>query len=816
MAMARNHYFVVSRVLVLFALFNGSVASARPWPQFRGNEANTGTTAFATQSGHTSSPHFFQTDGLVWGTAVTDGSGHIYVGSADKYFYSLNADGTARWRYRLSDSADSLIDSAAAYSESLGLVAVPGGDGFVHALDAETGQLRWRFRAYHSPDSTHQRGDVVNSFEGNVKLLGTDGFLAGSDNGTLYAINADGSERWHFTTGMMVWSSPAVSERWVAFGSLDGNLYVLDRNTGRELARFTASSSIKASPLLHNDALYFGDSDGRFYRLAVTTRSGRMTLQPVWTADLGAEIYSSAALAAGHVIVGALNGIVYSMDINTGVMTWRYDTTSRVSSSPLVLSSGEVLIGAKNGKLYALDQASGLRLWSYSAEQTGLKRNLDASPIVNGNGDVVVGSYSGRIHFIPSFYCPTHRDDSRCEFGGSQDTPHFGSSVPRDGLVLAAIDGDGDFIEHGQRFSVDIHDAVTLQLVSMSNGIWNRAARINPWNISVTSTPAQDVEVSISPDGHFINLRPANGFWAPSTTYTVTISGRAQTREGYLVWDRLTALPGVNYFTGTLFQDTVLFRTTHTENADEVVQRLISGQNQSFDADSLYIRQPEALDTYLPAAVDGQGFRATVFALNADATHIAALALPTTPNSSGPAALLQEPSKAFTLSGTRRGASVRLEGGFRLAAMGGDIGFERFLLTGRLTNEGPLVDAAFHAQASCLGIRGNASSFSFPQRLVNEVCDFRLAVIAEGTLETRVYPQAVIDAAQRSQAGLFSVVIADSNRVRFSQTILVQRAEIENRLSTILESAQQSARPRRGWSILVFWNGHQVLRTTVP
>jgi outer membrane protein assembly factor BamB len=114
MAMARNHYFVVSRVLALFALFNGSVASAQPWPQFRGNEANTGTTAFATQSGHTSSPHFFQTDGLVWGTAVTDGSGHIYVGSADKYFYSLNADGTARWRYRLSDSADSLIDSAAA------------------------------------------------------------------------------------------------------------------------------------------------------------------------------------------------------------------------------------------------------------------------------------------------------------------------------------------------------------------------------------------------------------------------------------------------------------------------------------------------------------------------------------------------------------------------------------------------------------------------------------------------------------------------------------------------------------------------------
>src|SRR5690349_19103203 len=70
-----------------------------PWPKFRGDARQTGrsdvhptTTGGALWS--------YKTGKGVFSSPVVAADGTIYVGSADRSFYALNADGTLRWSHQ--------------------------------------------------------------------------------------------------------------------------------------------------------------------------------------------------------------------------------------------------------------------------------------------------------------------------------------------------------------------------------------------------------------------------------------------------------------------------------------------------------------------------------------------------------------------------------------------------------------------------------------------------------------------------------------------------------------------------------------------
>lgn len=300
--------------LMFFGL-NGVIAQADApvsdlWPTFRNGYYNSGRSEVKVRPFAEVSMdrpiHEFKTGGLVWATPVIDRSGNLYFGSANKKFYSLDPQGKERWSYTLSDRADSLVDSAAALFPSHSLVIVPGGDGFLHALEQDTGKARWTFGAHHSSDETHQAGTIVNSFEGNVQIGPNQVIYAGSDNGYLYAVNPDGSEKWSLKTGMMIWSSPVFNRdhKWMAFGSLDGRLYVTHPETGEVLAKLKAGGDIKSSPTIDEENyLYFGTSNGKMISAEVTSDKSGMHLKERWNYEVDGEIYSSPAITQDKVTV---------------------------------------------------------------------------------------------------------------------------------------------------------------------------------------------------------------------------------------------------------------------------------------------------------------------------------------------------------------------------------------------------------------------------------------------------------------------------------------------------------------------------------
>ena len=82
--------------------------------------------------------------------------------------------------------------------------------------------------------------------------------------------------KWTFKTDGPVIGSPAIANGVVYIGSIDGNMYALDQETGKQKWKFKtlASRQVTSSPTIANSLVYFGGFDGILY--AVDAQTGAM------------------------------------------------------------------------------------------------------------------------------------------------------------------------------------------------------------------------------------------------------------------------------------------------------------------------------------------------------------------------------------------------------------------------------------------------------------------------------------------------------------------------------------------------------------
>ena len=67
------------------------------------------------------------------------------------------------------------------------------------------------------------------------------------------------------------YSSPAVANGVVYFGSGDGNIYALNASTGAKLWSYTTGNPVDSSPAVANGVVYIGSDDGNVYALNAST-----------------------------------------------------------------------------------------------------------------------------------------------------------------------------------------------------------------------------------------------------------------------------------------------------------------------------------------------------------------------------------------------------------------------------------------------------------------------------------------------------------------------------------------------------------------
>jgi outer membrane protein assembly factor BamB len=241
----------------------------------------------------------------------------------------------------------------------------------------------------------------------------------GSLDGNVYGLDAEsGSEEWRFATGEEVQSSPAVVDGTVYVGSLDGNVYGLDAGSGTEEWRFETGMNVFSSPAVVDGTVYVvaGDVYG------VAAGSGA----EVWRFETADQMLSPPAVMGGTVYVGSHDGHVYGLDAESGEERWRFETDGYVYSSPAVVD-GTVYVGSDDDNVYALDAESGSEEWRFE-----LGEPVYTSPAVVDE-TVYVGSSGGQVYGLAA---ESGSEEWRFEMG----TVVFSSPAVVDGTVYVGGD----------------------------------------------------------------------------------------------------------------------------------------------------------------------------------------------------------------------------------------------------------------------------------------------------------------------------------------------------------------------------------------
>lgn len=470
-----------------------------PWPKFRRNSVQNGLSPLEP-SGTGGHLWAFQTGKGIFSTPVIDGDGTVYIGSADRTFYALAADGSVRWQFLSGE----IIDSSALLDDR-GRIYVPSGDGHLYARDAATGTPIWTFAA----DAASATGAFINWFEGNV-AMGRDGTLyVPNDNFLTYALDRDTTAvRWAFRTVDQTWSLPALnasSDRLFMGNNIQlllPNTFAIDATTGQSVWDATVDGTVAASPMLTADGkMLVGGFDGflRCYDQA--------TGVPCWTFGARDHLYASpAALPDGTIVQASADGSVYGLDPDTGALRWQFDTRDAIRSSPAVDGLGHVYVGSGEGRLFVLNPDGTLR-WSMLLID-GPRDDLNASPAL-GPEAVVIAGESGQVFSIPYDWClrPEAATDGRCRLGPDED-------LPTDGVNLSWTTQFGRLLP-APPAEIETNQPITLSLLVREHGD-TRLAHIDTNSVTVTLDPPAPVRTEVSGDRKFLTIIPLDRLAGPA------------------------------------------------------------------------------------------------------------------------------------------------------------------------------------------------------------------------------------------------------------------------------------------------------------
>ena len=280
----------------------------------------------------------------------------ILAGGRDLIAYSLNpASGTLQWKHSLLDAIwlEGVPHRAELHGGQFqssptvvdGVVYIGGPDGFVNAIDAETGEERWRFEANGRVQAT----PIVA--EGKV-FFGQD-----SAHGEFYALDKD--------TGELVWQIDDLGWVWAGAGYAKGRIFV-------------------------------GTVPGQVFGIRVS--DGEI----LWTFDDagGRGFHPNPATDESKVYTGSWNGVYYAFDQETGEVVWQTKTGTGRGGDPDsaagVIWKDMLLVQERGSRITALSLEDGSRIWD-NLPQAGFLQN--GTPSVLGN--TVFGSCIQDMQRVP-------------------------------------------------------------------------------------------------------------------------------------------------------------------------------------------------------------------------------------------------------------------------------------------------------------------------------------------------------------------------------------------------------------------------------
>lgn len=289
---------------------------------------------------------------LLWSTPISGGvdgearydarRGQVYVGSDDGLLYAIEpGDGRIRWSSKFKGPVDHAPDIG---TDDLFLATAADR---VFAVNPDDGKLRWQYER-ESPEGFTIHGYAVPRQDGHL-------VYAGFSDGYLVALQADtGDVRWSRSLAAAseqfvdVDASPIVWRGKLFVASFSGGLYGLRPNDGEVLWR----TSIDGTSAL---------TQGASNLYAVSSRAGLAAVSSdgniLWRQGLPSAGDLTAPVEVGPYLVfsGSREGL-FVLERETGKLLQIFDPARGMCAAPTVDRDGRTLyVLANSGALYAID-----------------------------------------------------------------------------------------------------------------------------------------------------------------------------------------------------------------------------------------------------------------------------------------------------------------------------------------------------------------------------------------------------------------------------------------------------------------------------
>jgi outer membrane protein assembly factor BamB len=214
----------------------------------------------------------------------------VIVGDFSGTVYGFDSSASCQERWKESVSDDFIIGGPVVFEDT---VLIPSADGTLYALEFDTNSARlsWKFETQSALwSSPLVSGDVIyqssmdhhvyaiNARNGNLiwkedlsaAIIDTpseteDLIIVGTFGNQLVALDkARGGVEWSFDTEAWVWGNPLVIDGSAYFGDVDGNIYIVNTNSGREArSSIKVDGAITSSPVASEELIYFATETGK-------------------------------------------------------------------------------------------------------------------------------------------------------------------------------------------------------------------------------------------------------------------------------------------------------------------------------------------------------------------------------------------------------------------------------------------------------------------------------------------------------------------------------------------------------------------------
>jgi outer membrane protein assembly factor BamB len=191
--------------------------------------------------------------------SVTFKDDRIFLGTEQGDLFCLDpADGAIVWKARIgadSDSTPAVVN---------GMVYTAAEDGVVRAYNQTTGGLVWNFvtEGAHLGRGSEKRGIWASPIfhKGRIYI--------GAGNGYLHCLSADKGELvWRYKARGPIWGTSPIVDGWVVFGDKAGWIHLVSAEDGKLISEIKIGDNINSTPAVIDGQIYIGAFNGKLYRL---------------------------------------------------------------------------------------------------------------------------------------------------------------------------------------------------------------------------------------------------------------------------------------------------------------------------------------------------------------------------------------------------------------------------------------------------------------------------------------------------------------------------------------------------------------------